>query len=92
MQTEQTIFDYQTISHRLMSTAERRKLDIGDVWSNEGHCKDCGGYIRSKNRHHMAHCECGKSFIDGGSWYGRIGGKVDYHPILFRYIKKDLDD
>lgn len=83
------VTDYQDFTTKNMATDERRKLDVGDIWSNEGTCRDCGGYIRSKNRHHMAHCECGKSFIDGGSWYGRTGGSVDYHPVLYRYRKKE---
>lgn len=73
--------DFTTID---TAPLERRKLDVGDIFLNQGVAKCCGWVIRSKNRHHVATCRCGKSFIDGGSWYTRTGGDVDLHTVLYK--------
>lgn len=67
--------DYQTFTTKGMLVADRRKLDVGDIWANTIKCKKCGDVIRSKNRHDMVYCSCGSVFVDGGSWYQRCGGK-----------------
>lgn len=59
---------------------ERDKLGIGDVYRNEISCNSCGDVVRSKNRHHMAYCSCGKVAADGGSWYLRRVG-TDYTEL-----------
>lgn len=63
------IFDYQTICNKDTPISERRKKDIGDIWSNSVQCLKCNDVIRSKNRHHDITCKCGNISIDGGSWY-----------------------
>lgn len=37
-------------------------------------CKACGGVIESRSRHDYKTCECGKTMIDGGFDYQRLGG------------------
>jgi len=69
--------DYQMFTTKDMSIEDRRKLDVGDIWSNSIRCKKCMDVIRSKNRHHMQYCKCGSVFVDGGSWYSRRGGDLD---------------
>jgi len=39
-------------------------------------CKECGDTIFSRARHDFRECTCGKSFIDGGSYYIRVGGEA----------------
>ena len=34
----------------------------------------CGSLIQSLHRHDFVECQCGRSFIDGGSDYVRMGG------------------
>ena len=69
--------DYQVFTRKDMPVAERRKLNVGDVWSNSIACKKCGDVIRSKNRHDMVYCKCTAVFVDGGSWYSRCGGDLN---------------
>jgi len=66
--------DYQDFTTKDMPIGERRKLNVGNIWSNSIKCTKCGDVIRSKNRHDFVRCECGAVFVDGGSWYQRIGG------------------
>lgn len=35
------------------------------------HC--CKEVLESKHRHDFKRCKCGKSFIDGGNEYSRVG-------------------
>lgn len=48
--------------------------------------KCCGSIIQSRSRHDLVTCECGKSYVDGGSDYTRRGGDpADFEafdPIL----------
>lgn len=37
-------------------------------------CLACHAVIRSMHRHDFVTCGCGKTFVDGGSSYTRIGG------------------
>jgi len=38
-------------------------------------CLHCGDIIESKgHRHNFVSCRCGKTFVDGGDEYSRIGG------------------
>lgn len=80
------VTDYQDFTVQSTPKKERRKLDIGDIWSNKIQCKKCKWFIRSKNRHNFVKCKCGAIFIDGGSWYSRIGGnKEDYISYIELY-------
>ena len=63
--------DYQDFTTRDMPQAERRRLNVGDIWSNAAKCLSCGDLIRSANRHDFRTCLCGKLSVDGGSWYTR---------------------
>ncbi len=59
-----------------MSREERRKLGVGDWWTNQARCMKCGDVVRSMNRHDYRSCECGAIAVDGGSWYPRRVGDV----------------
>ena len=37
-------------------------------------CKKCGNVIESRTVHDCKFCECGKTMLDGGFGYQRIGG------------------
>lgn len=69
--------DYQTFCPQGTPKEERRKLNVGDIFSNSIKCKNCGDVIRSKNIHDMVYCKCHLVFVDGGSWYTRCGGELD---------------
>lgn len=79
------VTDYQDFTVKSTPESVRRKLDIGDIWSNKIQCKTCKWFIRSKNRHDMRYCKCGAMFIDGGSWYQRIGGDMDGYINYIEY-------
>lgn len=75
--------DYQTFTTKDMSVEDRRKLNVGDIWSNAITCKKCGDTIRSMNKHDFRRCSCGAVAVDGGSWYGRrVGNPEDYQEII----------
>lgn len=40
-------------------------------------CTLCNGIIQSTGIHHMSYCKCGKSFVDGGSFYVRASMTVE---------------
>lgn len=61
--------DYQKFSSKDMPKEERRKLNIGDIWSNAAKCLLCGETIRSKNQRDYRSCSCGNLSVDGGSWH-----------------------
>lgn len=79
------VTDYQDFSHRGMGLAERRKINIGDIWSNKIQCKHCKWYIRSKNKHDFRYCKCGLMAVDGGSWYQIISGNLDGYINYIEY-------
>lgn len=58
-------------------STERRKINVGDIFSNAIMCKQCGETIESAHRHDMKYCGCGSVFVDGGTWYKRRGGNLD---------------
>jgi len=78
-----TLIDYVDFTYIDQPAEERKKLDVGDIFLNQGKALCCGWIIRSKNRHHLAKCRCGKSFIDGGSWYIRTDGEVELHTVNY---------
>jgi len=44
--------------------------------SNTGYCSRCKDELTSYYVHDFKHCNCGKSFIDGGRFYTRHGGSL----------------
>lgn len=82
--------DYHEFTTKDMPQKIRRKLNVGDIWINEATCDGCGETIRSKNRHDMVYCKCGETFIDGGSWYSRVGGKAKTNIVMFDNIEEDM--
>ncbi len=85
------ITDYHDFTTKDMPQEARRKLDVGNIWLNRIQCKKCKDIITSNNRHDMKYCKCGAVFVDGGSWYGRAGGKdlkdiIEMHE-MFNDIK-----
>lgn len=87
---ENGLVDYVDFTYIDMPADERRKLDVGNIFINQGKALCCGWIIRSKNRHHAAFCKCGKAFIDGGSWYIRTVGDVKLYTI--NYYQPHLED
>ena len=83
---EHSVTDYQDFTLKSTPKKDREKLGVGDIWSNKIMCNKCGWYIRSKNQHNFVKCKCGECFVDGGSWYQRIGGK-DYTNCTEYYDK-----
>lgn len=89
---DEAVHDYVDFTYIDMPKARRKELDVGNIFLNQGVARCCGWVIRSKNRHHMAYCRCGKSFIDGGSWYGRMGGEVDWKPVYYEELHTAEDE
>jgi hypothetical protein len=90
--TKITKTDYHDFTEKTSSIAERRALNVGDIWMNRARCKKCGDVITSVNQHDFVRCKCGAIFVDGGSWYLRRGGEIDAiedMSDLFFDIKKD---
>ena len=78
MPTKNRIVDYQEFTNIDTPKSERRRLGVGDVWSNAAECLECGQTVRSCNRHDFRSCRCGNLSVDGGSWYcKRTYVKVD---------------
>lgn len=61
--------DYQDFTYRDMPKEQRRKLNVGDIWSNTAQCLICGDILRSTNLHDYVTCTCKNLSVDGGSWY-----------------------
>lgn len=74
--------DYHNFSHRGTPQELRDKLGIGNIYCNAVECKECGYYIRSRNRHDTVTCKCGSVSIDGGSWYTKLSG--DFNNVISR--------
>ncbi len=71
------VTDYHNFTKEDTPEAERRKLNVGDIWVNSTTCNLCGETIRSKNRHDFHFCRCGNVAVDGGSWYSKRSFKND---------------
>lgn len=85
------VADYHEFTNINTPPEERKKLDVGDIWINAAECKKCHTIIRSKNRHDMVSCHCGRIAVDGGSWYVRRVGELKYVIdiiVPFNKIKK----
>lgn len=83
--------DYQDIVNIHTPPEVRKKLNMGDIWDNSVKCLDCGDIIRSRNLHDYRHCSCGKSSVDGGSWYCKTSGNVEVLCVPFTYPSKEDD-
>lgn len=86
VKAEDKVFDYQTICNKDTPVAERRKMYIGDIWSNSIKCKKCNTVIRSKNLHNYVTCKCGAISIDGGSWHSNVNGYPEDMENLVEYF------
>lgn len=78
--------DYHDFCTKDMSKEERKKLHIGDIYSNSLVCNKCGEEIRSKNKHDFRRCGCGACAIDGGSHYVRVLGKFEDFELRTIYF------
>lgn len=47
-------------------------------------CLGCKDIVYSRARHDFRECSCGKSFIDGGFEYTRVGWETKKYPISFK--------
>jgi hypothetical protein len=96
------VTDYIDFAPYDLPVADRRKLDVGDIYINQVKCLACGWYIRSKNRHDFRRCRCGSVAIDGGSWYTKLvtnnpddkplSELVEYHTVPYKHQPEDGDD
>jgi hypothetical protein len=87
--------DYQDFTVKSTPASKRQELNIGNIWSNKIQCKLCGWYIRSKNKNHFVRCNCGACFVDGGSWYNRVGGNpedINYFVEYYDDVNNELND
>lgn len=83
--------DYIDFAPYDLPTADRRKLDVGDIYINQVRRTTCGWYIRIKNRHDYRTCKCGKLSIDGGSWYMKLRGdieNVEYQIVPYKLVNE----
>lgn len=69
--------DYQRLVSRDTPKADRRRLGVGDIWSNAVRCRQCAEVVRSRNRHDFRRCGCGAVAVDGGSWYAKRSVRED---------------
>ncbi|MGW5074021.1 DUF7695 domain-containing protein [Rhodococcus sp. NPDC004095] len=84
------VTDYIDFAPYDMPVADRRKLDVGDIYINQVRHITCGWYIRSRNRHENQTCKCGGLSIDGGSWYTKVSGDIEnaeYHVVPYKHIE-----
>jgi hypothetical protein len=87
--------DYHTFTTPKTPKSHRRKLDIGDIYSNAAKCLQCEEVVRSTNRHDFRSCSCGTLTVDGGSWYAkRIGDPAKWEDmsIMFDDAKEANED
>lgn len=66
------MFDFKNIWHKELTTrdtpkAERKKLEVGDIWTNAARCLGCGDVIESWATHDFVTCRCGDLSVDSGS-------------------------
>lgn len=77
--------DNQDFTTKDMPRDARRKLGVGDIWSNSAECVICGEIIRSVNRNDFYYCKCGAVAVDGGSWYVRRVGASGHYVNHIEY-------
>jgi hypothetical protein len=83
--------DYINFAPYDMPVADRRKVDVGDIYINQVRHLKCGWFIRSRNRHDYVTCICGGLSIDGGSWYTKLVGDVDNaesHVLPYKHVEE----
>lgn len=83
--TMTTEIDYQSFTKIDTPKEERRKLNIGDIYSNAAKCLECNTVVRSKNRHDFTMCPCGALAVDGGSWYAKRMTNGEYEELAEIY-------
>lgn len=92
--SNQKVQDYHDFSHPDTPKELRDKLFIGDIYINGAECKECGYFIRSRNKHDYVSCKCGSISVDGGSHYLRRSGDLDKiieRVTLYNDVKKPLN-
>lgn len=52
----------------------QKQFRCGDIMHNRAKCRSCNDVIQSMSNHDYVRCKCGESFVDGGSYYCRMGG------------------
>lgn len=84
------VSDYHEFSWPDMPIQLRKRFGIGPLYINAIRCKECGWYVRSRNRHDFRTCKCGKSGVDGGSFYGRrIGDSCEDIIVPFTNLTEE---
>lgn len=84
------VVDYQKFAPQGTSVEERKKMNIGDIYSNAAKCLKCGDVIRSRNRHDFVWCSCISLAVDGGSCYAkRLGNPENYENLVEMYDDTD---
>jgi hypothetical protein len=77
-----------------LTKEERSLIFVGNIRINAIKCLICEDIIQSEHRHDFKYCSCGNVFIDGGSWYQRIGGigvqENGYEDLTVMY--KDVEE
>lgn len=58
--------------------ATRAKFNTGDILENAAVCLKCNDYVRSNNLHDYKSCSCGAMAVDGGSWYCKRTGNMEF--------------
>lgn len=103
MEDTRNVTDYHNFTTVDTPKEERKRLNVGDIFTNAAYCKLCKSYIRSKNRHDFVSCKCGNVSVDGGSWYAKRSFKkekdftniityfLDVEPTKFENTKKKLE-
>lgn len=77
--------DNQKISSKSTPDTERRKLGLGDIWSNSVKCFECDEVIRSRHRYDFVRCSCGSVAIDGVTLYPKIIGNLDKIRLFYEH-------
>ena len=79
-------YDHMLLDADEIPKSLRKELGIGDIKLNMVKCKRCDTVIRSYHRHDFRECPCGAVFVDGGSWYSRVGGNAeDWEGLVKHY-------
>ncbi len=86
------VTDYTDFTYYDMPAEARKKLDVGNIFMNQVECAACHWIIRSKNRHDTPTCKCGKTTVDGGSWYQITSGPAIDRSLNYKYLLKEIRD
>lgn len=86
------ITDYHDFTHRGTSKEKREQLNVGDIYVNAVICAHCDYFIRSRNKHDMVTCKCGKTSVDGGSWYQKATvGAIPIREMYYDCEKENIE-